>query len=95
MNESFIIAFAVLAVYTCFQDGMIFSFIRIKMANEWDQLLGQSTSKIIQKPLWDCLVCMTFWWGGAIALFAGYSFISVVVAMGMNAVIDKFLDYDI
>ena len=95
MNEALTIAFIVTAVYTCFRDGMILAWIRISYANDWDQLFGQKVSKIIQKPIWDCLVCMTFWWGGAIALFAGYSFIDVVVAMGMNAVIDKFLDYDI
>ena len=95
MGEAFIIAFAVLAVYTCFEDGMILSFIRINLANDWVKLFGQKTSKLIQKPLWDCLVCMTFWWGGALALFAELNFINVIVAMGINAIIDKMIADDV
>jgi len=94
IEQAVIISLVVTAVYACFQDGMIFSSFKHLMANFLDKKFGLKMSKIIQKPLWDCLVCMTFWWGLP-ALIVGFKIGVVIIAMGISAIIDKFLDYDV
>lgn len=57
----FITAFIVLFLHICTREGMIFSFV---------SALLKPLPDYIKKPLYDCPICMTIWWGSLI-LFLG------------------------
>jgi hypothetical protein len=48
-------------IWISFQEGNIFSFIRVLIANFLDKW-NPKLSKYIQKPLWDCMPCMGSFW---------------------------------
>ncbi len=58
---SFIVAFIVLFIHATFWEGMIFSFISEKLKN---------LPEYIKKPLYDCPICQSPWWGSLI-IFVG------------------------
>jgi O-antigen ligase len=68
------------------------------VANEFDQLLGKKLSRYIQKPLWDCIACMGSFWTLIICLFnqehPGMTIRLVFIVTAINAIIDKYLDYE-
>jgi hypothetical protein len=94
----FIIVLTNTGVHVAFWDGMIASPIRIEVANFLDKYLGKALSKVIQKPLWDCLPCMSSVWGTLWLLIDGYPIESpqnlirsLLVICGMSVIIDSLL----
>jgi len=89
LTLSLIVAFYVQAVWICFQEDMIF---------EWaGNFLSMNLPDFMQKPVYDCPICMTPW-HGALFLFAIRSIIKpgifisgviLLVAMGINVTITK------
>lgn len=64
LEASFIIAFMVYFLKATTWKGMIFNKIKVKF-NHWPGW--------IRKPLFQCPVCMTPWWGAVIYLIAFYA----------------------
>jgi hypothetical protein len=77
-------------IWTLFQEGNILSPVRVWIANKFDKWFGRTSSKYIQKPLWDCLPCMASVWG----ILLSWSFdIRLLLALcGLNAIIAIFID---
>ncbi len=85
---SLIIALIVFFVHACFWEGMILDKVRYQLWNapSW-----------ITKPLYDCPICMTPWWGSLILFLIGvftsnwlHPFIWIIhlfAAGGINATI--------
>lgn len=73
-------------VHLAFQQGNVLSPIRVWCANQLDKRVGQKRSRIIQKPLWDCLVCMSSIWT---LLFYGFHPLTVIAVAGLNAIIEN------
>lgn len=57
IEKSFILALIVLFLHACTWKGMIFSFVAENLKDLPD---------FIKKPLYDCPICMTLWWGALI-----------------------------
>lgn len=78
----FVIAFIVKAVEACMWDDNIFGFVRV---------LCRRFPKWLQKPLYDCGICMTPYYG-SVAYYFIYQHelktwvITIIGAMGVNAV---------
>jgi len=58
------ITFTVLFLHVTTWEGMIFEIVRTTL----DDLPGN-----IKKPLYDCPICMTPWWGAVIILVGEYT----------------------
>lgn len=91
MIEKIIItSLLVMAIWSTMWEGMIFAFVR-----KWGEVhLGK-----LREPVYDCPICMTFWYGSAIYyLLWRNSWIEwvvvVVAAMGLNAVLVKLFPDD-
>lgn len=92
IEQIFIVAFVVWAVYITMQEGMIFE----KLGN-W--LEDKIKSEYWSKPVYSCVVCMSFWHGLYVYwLVFGYSWmnclITIIGAVGLNAVITKLIPDD-
>jgi G:T-mismatch repair DNA endonuclease (very short patch repair protein) len=61
------LALIITAIHVCFWQGNILGFARIWTANQLDKYLGIKWSRYVQKPLWDCLPCMSSVWTIVIA----------------------------
>lgn len=78
--------------YCCtFWEGMIFGGI-----GNW---LDEKLPEWIAKPLYQCYICACFWWGTAIYLVFWRNswqewFLTVIPAMGLNAVLSKLFKDD-
>ena len=88
-----IIAFSVLFIHSCTWEGMILESV-VKVfwkAPVW-----------IKKPLFECPICMTPWWGSLIIVLScinsgvwidWFSWIIIIItAGGINSVLDKFIN---
>jgi hypothetical protein len=78
----------VFAIWATMWEGAIFEFVRT-----WGE---KNLSEKMQKPIYDCPVCMCFWYGTALYWIVwGVSIkeylIVVVAAMGLNAVLIKLM----
>lgn len=103
MQEFLLTAFMItlmnVAVHALFWPGMIAGNVAATMATILDETLGKKWSKIIQKPLWECLTCMSaiwsfIWWKlfPKLPLYDPYNFIQLVlVVAGMSTVIDMMM----
>lgn len=93
MLETGIVASLIITtIYTCFQQGMILGWLRIWCANLLDKYLGLKTSRYVQKPLWDCLPCMSSVW--MIVLTQKFNLLNILLVCGITILIDKYLDYE-
>jgi hypothetical protein len=54
---SFIVALVVLFFHTCTQPGMVFEFVSKAL---------DKVHPYLKKPLYDCPICATVWWGPSI-----------------------------
>lgn len=86
LEKSVIIALLVIAVWATFLDGMIFGKIGNYVVDKFPKWLS--------KPLVDCVICQTMWWGStAYWLIWGESgkewLIVVIAAMGFNTIFAK------
>lgn len=82
LAKIFITSFIVMAIYASMAEGMIFGKIRIWLS---------SLNDFYKKPLYDCPICMTFWYGSAIYWLIWHKswhewLITVIAAMGVNAI---------
>lgn len=94
--RSILIALAVLFIHVSTWEGMI---------NEWVHSVADSWPPWIKKPLFDCPICMSFWWGLLInAIGVGSqgwqpiglfnAIIMVFAAGGLNAVLIYVISSD-
>jgi len=88
IEKSVIIALIVIAVWATFLHGMIFGKIGNFLSDE------NKFPKWLAKPLVDCVICMTMWWGSAAYWLiwgeSGKEWIIVVVsAMGFTTIFAK------
>ena len=84
-----VLSFITFAMWWVFQEGEIFGIVQ-----QWFAALDDR----IKKPLFDCAVCMHFWWGtlsywviyrGSFADDWGDWLITVIAGIGLNAIIVK------
>jgi hypothetical protein len=91
-----IIALLVLSIWYTFQEGEIFGFV---------SYYGDRLPDKLQQPIFACNVCMTFWWGSLLywglhllRFWDGVGWktwlVTVIVAMGINATINKLAPPD-
>lgn len=90
IDQAIILSLEITAIYVVFQQGMILGWFRIIVANLFDRAFGLQWSRYIQKPLWDCLACMSLLW--TVLLTQGFDLKLILVVCGINTIIDKFLD---
>lgn len=83
-----LVSLMITGIYVSFQDGNILSPVRVFVANGLDKFLGKKWSRVIQKPLWDCLACMASLW--TIALTQRFDIGLILAVAGLNALIDKW-----
>ncbi len=87
-----IISLQITAIYLLFQQGMLLGWFRIRVANGFDKIFGNKWSRIIQKPLWDCLTCMAGIW--TVVLTQKINIPLILMVCALNAIIDKILSYE-
>ncbi len=85
IEKIFIISFIVFSCWAMMWENMIFGRIRELLAD---------LNENIQKPLYDCPICMQFWYGTAFYwIIWGVSvkewLIVVFAGMGLNAILIK------
>ncbi len=90
--HAIILSLQITAIHVLFLDGMLLAPLRIKMANMIDKAFGKAKSRMIQKPLWDCLACMASVW--TIILTQSFDIGLILIVCGINALISKILDYE-
>lgn len=98
--EAIKLSWIITALYVSFQKGMFLGKLRAKIATFLDRKLiarlgnqqGRKWSTYIQKPFWDCLPCMSSVWG--LLLSWSLDIELILVICGINAIIDKILDYE-
>jgi hypothetical protein len=89
LGYSFITAFIVLFLHACTWEGMIFETVHDVLFNVHPWL---------KKPLYDCPICMSIWWGPAVAAVGMLGFgwqilntwallITIASAAGINTVL--------
>jgi hypothetical protein len=87
MIEKIIItSLIVMAIWATMWEEAIFDFVR-----KWGE---KNLSEKMQKPLYDCPVCMCFWYGSAFYWLYYRNnraewLVVVIAAMGLNAVLVK------
>jgi len=92
LMNAFIISIQIIAVHLCFKQGEIFGEVRIATANLLDWLFGKSMSIYIQKPMWNCVVCMASIW--TIILSWSFDIHLILLVCGINYFLDKFIPVD-
>jgi hypothetical protein len=90
MTPIFVISFIVMAIWFSMQEGEIFHGLA-----KWYE---RNTPEKIHKPLFECPICMTPWYGSIYFLIAyGVSWawpVVILAAMGLNVVIVKLWPED-
>lgn len=86
IGQGVIVGLMVLCLWYTFQEGEIFGFV-----TKWGD---EHVPEKLRPPLYDCNVCMTFWYGSGIYWIVWRNtwiewLIVVFVAMGFNIVINK------
>ena len=85
IEQMFVVAFIVFAIYITMQEGMIFEFI---------PKLFKWVPEHWQQPIYSCVICCTFWHGMYVYwIVYGKSwpdcFLTIIAAMGINTVFAK------
>lgn len=92
IEHALIISLTVLFWHACFWPGMVFGFI--------PELIPELLPKQIRKPLYDCVVCMTPWYGTLICIIFNNQLhvdsllefvLTIFIAAGINVLIDKYI----
>ena len=98
LEQAIILSLKITAIHILFSQGMLLGWFRIECANFFDERFGKKWSRYIQKPLWDCMSCMASLWtliltfGGIKGI--GYTISIMLIVCAINAIIEKFLDYE-
>ena len=85
-----ILSLQIAAIYIVFSEGNILSPVRAWIATTLDRAVGKKWSKYIQKPLWDCLPCMSGLW--TIILTWGFDLFLILAVCGLNAIIKSWIE---
>lgn len=86
------ISLIITAIYVCFSQGMILSFVRVAVANLLDKRIGKKWSLYVQKPLWGCLPCMASIWTVVIAW--RFDIWLMLAVCGLNVIISRIIERD-
>lgn len=87
-----IVSLQITAIYTVFQQGNILSPIRAWIATRLDHSIGKKWSKYIQKPLWDCLPCMSSVW--TITLTWGFDLFLILAVCGLLVILRIWVEHE-
>jgi hypothetical protein len=90
--QAIILSLQITAVYIVFQQGMLLGDVKIKAANYFDKYLGPTKSRYVQKPIWDCLMCMASVW--TIILTLSFNIPLMLLVCGINTLIDKIIHHE-
>lgn len=77
-------------IFISFKDGMIFSSFRIAIATFLDKVFGLKNSKVIQKPMWDCLACMSSFW--TIIITQSFNIELILIVCTLNYILSYVLN---
>lgn len=92
------ISLIITAIYVSMRDGMIFEQLRAKLDKVMDKL-PDNGGEWVKKPIYDCLICMGFWWGVLIYFlmfrYDAMMLPTVLVVMGVNTLIDKIIHFEV
>lgn len=83
--QAITISLQITAIYVLFQQGSLFGWVRICIANLLDKYFDKIKSIYIQKPLWDCLCCMSSFW--TILLTWSFDIRLLLCVCGVNCII--------
>jgi hypothetical protein len=89
INSIVVISLICTGIHALFLEGNLLSPVRVRIANKLDVLCGKRWSKIIQKPLYDCLACMASVWG---LIFAGFNIPVILAVCGFNFIIARMIE---
>ncbi len=87
-----LLSLVITGIHVCFQPGMIFGKVTTISANFLDKTFGRKYSRIIQKPLWDCLTCMSAIW--TIVLTGRVDIGLILAVCGLNYIISNLTDHE-
>lgn len=85
LEKTIIISLQITAIYVLFQQGSLLGGVRIRLANLIDKYFDRIKSIYIQKPLWECLCCMSSFW--TIVLTLSFDIRLILSVCGMNCLI--------
>jgi hypothetical protein len=85
LEKAITISLQITAIYVLFQQGSLLGFVRIYFANLLDKHFDKIKSIYIQKPLWDCLCCMSSFW--TIVLTWSFDVKLLLCVCGCNCII--------
>jgi hypothetical protein len=105
LEQACILSMKITGIYMACREGMIFGNLKARLATFFDWIFGLKMSKIVQKPLWDCLICMSSFWTiimyARVTDYSGFYSIDLIdlvemilVVCGINAIIDKLIEHD-
>lgn len=83
IQDAFSLSMVMLMIYTMFQEGGMLSVVK-RITWRWPWW--------INKPLHDCLKCMTLWYGLLWVTLFGDNYLMVFVAVGINVITDKIVN---
>lgn len=90
LTQAIILSLQITAIYILWQQGMLLAKTRIFLANKFDKWFGAKQSKVIQKPLWDCLACMSSVW--TIVLTKTINIPLILIVCAINFIISKMIE---
>lgn len=85
LEKAIIISLQITAIYVLFQQGSLLGGVRIYLSNMLDKYFSKVTSIYIQKPLWECLFCMSSVW--TILLTMSFDIKLILCVCGANCII--------
>jgi hypothetical protein len=89
LEKAIIISLQITAIYVLFQQGSLLGGVRIYLSNMLDKYFSKVTSIYIQKPLWECLFCMSSVW--TILLTMSFDIKLILCVCGVNCIIYNLL----
>lgn len=87
IEKAIIISLQITAIYILFQQGNLLGNVRIGIANWLDKKFTKQYSILIQKPLFECLCCMSSVWTILITFTIDIGLMLLVC--GINCIIYK------
>jgi hypothetical protein len=92
MTSVILMSLIITGIHIAFAEGNALSFVRVWIANRMDAAIGSKWSKYIQKPLWDCLPCMSSVW--TIVITRRFDLLLICAVCGLNVIIARVIEQD-
>jgi hypothetical protein len=92
IEQAIILSLIITGLHVAFQPGNVLSPVRVFLANGLDKILDNKWSKYVQKPLWDCLACMSSVW--TIVLTWSFDIRVILAVCGLNVIISRLIERD-